>query len=116
MATTTARKIPTDALTVASIALADSGNIVAAVTAKKILVWSLFLTNADATKTLILKSGSTALTGAMTFTQINLDRLGGAVQGFSSGVPLFETASGEALVATLSAAGVMSGQIIYSTE
>ena len=116
MATTSARKIPTSSLTVASVALAASGDMVAAVTGKRILVWALFLTNADTTKTLILKSNTTALTGAMTFSQINLDRLGNSVEGYSSGVPLFETASGEALVATQSASVVMSGQIIYSLE
>jgi hypothetical protein len=116
MPTTTARRIPTDALTVAPIAMAASGDIVAAVSAKKILVWDILITNADVAKTLILKSGTTALTGAMSFTQLHLSRLPNAVSGFSSGVPLFETASGEALVGTQSASGVMAGQIIYSTE
>lgn len=116
MGTTSARLIPSGALITGVVDLADSGNVVAATSGKKILVWDIILTNSDSTKTVIFKSATTALTGDMTFSNLFLSRLQGAVQGFSSGVPLFETASGEAFVATLSAAAAISGQVIYSLE
>ena len=116
MATTLARQIPTSSLTVAPVNFAATADIVALVSAKKILVWELILFNSTTSSTLTFKSGTTALTGAMTFSSMFLSRLQNAKQGYETGVPLFETAAGEAFVGTLSAGSQISGQIIYSTE
>lgn len=116
MGSTKLRSIPID-LSTAVIALTDSGDLVAAVTGQKIIVWAVRLTNSDATKTLTFKSSTTALTGAMLFSAIDLAPTSGG--GNDSGIlaiPVFETVAGEKLAITASAACNIAGYVIYSTD
>lgn len=91
-----------------SVSAGDSATVIAAVSGKKIRVLQAVIATA-AVVTLIVKSGTTALTGAMTLDGANSSPL---VLPFS---PLgwWETVAGEALVFTLSSAVQTSGSITY---
>ena len=88
------------------VASAGDNTIVAAVAGKKIRVLQYALVVGAAT-TVIWKSGSTAISGDMSF-----DANSGISSPFSP-VGLFETAAGEALVLNLSAANPVSGHLVY---
>lgn len=111
MGTTTARRAE-PVLTTAVVSLADSGNIIAAVSGKKLVIWFLELTNSDPTKTVVFKSGTTALSGAELFDKGRW--LPVVIR--ENTYPAFETAAGEAFVVTLSAAANLAGRVIYSEE
>lgn len=115
MANTTLREVP-PSLTTGVISLTDTGDLIAAVTSKKILVWRIFIQSADATKTLTIKNGSTALTGAMAVSQLSLSAP--IVPGLpgATAVPIFETSAGNALTVTASAGVGIAGWAVYSTE
>ena len=83
--------------------------IKAAVAGKKIKVYGGFLTLASGT--LIIKSATTALTGAMTLTTLQLP-----IMDFGGGfVPWFETVAGDALNFTFSGAVQCSG-VLFVTD
>lgn len=96
----------------AKIDLADSGTVVAAITGKKIRVLSYTIVAAGAV-TAIWKSGTTALSGAMSM--ITGVPIHSSVQPNSLGdyVPVLQTAAGEALVVTLSSGVQVSGHLTY---
>lgn len=108
MATTTRRNVPA-ALTIAVVNLSDSGDLVAAVTAKKIIVWEIVLTNSDSSKTVVFRDGTTALTGTESWAAYS-------ASATSKSMPLFETTAGAAFTALCSAATSIQGHIKYSTE
>lgn len=116
MAAIKLRSIPLD-LTMASIALTNSGDLVALVTGKKIIVWRLVFTVSDPTKTVKLQSGgSTDLTGAMLLSAVDLEAIPVAASGIGPcAIPVCETASGEKLNIVASSAVNISGWIVYST-
>jgi hypothetical protein len=96
-----------------SLSFASSGanTAIAAVASTPIQVYSLVLTLASST-TVQLKSGSTALTGAMTGTSFVFDF---RPQARGGNVPWFVTAPGDAFVVTLGSAVQCSGQVTYGT-
>jgi hypothetical protein len=94
-----------------SCAASGANTIVTGVASTSIQVYSLILTLASST-TVQIKSGSTALTGAMTGTSFVFD-----FRSDRTGiVPWFVTAPGDNLVITLGSAVQCSGQITYGTN
>ena len=91
------------------VASAGDNTIVAAVTGKKIRVLQYALVVAAET-TVIWKSGTTAITGDMTFAA------NGGISTPFSPIGLFETAAGEALVLNLSASNPVSGHLVYTEK
>lgn len=88
--------------------------LVPAVDGKRIQVWGVTLVSASAT-TYTFKSGTTAITGPMTMTAIQIDPPFGTSTG-SRGIPWLESESGKAVNLTLGGAVQLSGQVIYSAE
>lgn len=104
------RNIPFD-ITHAKISLSDSGDLVAASTGYKIIVWAFHVRSADGTKTLKVQSGaSTDLTGAMAGASIDAD----AICTGDCAIPVFETALSEKLNLVCSAAVGVAGWLSYS--
>lgn len=103
------------AINFAAITTASSGDqtIIAAVTGKAIVVLNYVLNNSAATaQTVTWKSGSTAISGAITSPASSLQ------SSYSVGVsggpyPVLATNAGEALVLTLSASTQVSGHLAY---
>jgi len=93
-------------------ATADTQDIVAAVSGKRIRVLALVLVAAGAVVATI-KSSSTALTGAMTLAAGVPVKAGPAT---ALGAEEIITAAGEALKLTLGGAVQVSGWILYYTE
>jgi hypothetical protein len=95
--------------TFAAISTASSGDqtIVAAVTSKKITVYSYVLV-ADGTVAVTWKRAATAMSGAMALV-VN----SGISAHASASSPLFQTGTGEALVLNLSAAIGVRGHLAY---
>lgn len=93
-------------------ATSGANTIVAAVPNRSIRVLN-YLAVAGGTVTLTWKSASTALSGAMPLVVNNALSAVGNGQAPSGHVGLFETAPGEALVLTLSAAVQVSGHLAY---
>lgn len=91
------------------VASAGDNTIVAAVTGKKIRVLQYALVVSAAT-TVIWKSGTTAITGDMSFAA------NGGISSSFSPSGLFETAAGEALVLYLSASNPVSGHLVYAEK
>lgn len=105
------RCVPDD-LTSVSVALSDSGDLVALVSGKRIIVWAYHLKTADAAKSIKFQSGGTTdLTGAMLGTDHNAEAIGTAQYA----IPVLETAVGEKLNLVCSAAEAVGGFLIYST-
>lgn len=94
----------------ASINAASSGanTLVAAVSGQRVVVTGFLFVVASAV-TVVFKSGSTALTGTMSFDPATGNP--GAAQSFQQG--LMQTAAGEALVMTLGGAVQVSGYLVY---
>lgn len=111
MAAAKFRNIPFD-LTSVAVSASDSADLVAAVTGKKIIVWSFHARTGDGTKSIKLQSGgSTDITGAMLGTTHDYD----AVATGDCAIPVWETAVGEKLNMVCSAAVAVAGWLVYST-
>lgn len=92
-------------------AAGGSLTIVSGTSGKTIRILGLDLNTASST-TIQFKSGSTALTGAMTVTSKHLD----PIVMNDQMVPWFTCASGEAFVITMGGAVQISGVVLYTKE
>lgn len=88
----------------AAVSLADSGDLIAAVTSKKIVVLAMSLRLATSNTIKFQSGASTNLTGVMTATSLDLPYCP---------VGWLRTATGEKLNAVLGSAVQLSGWIVY---
>lgn len=97
----------------ANVTLSDSGDLIAAVTGKILVIWSIRLHTNATTQTFKFQSaGTTDLTGTIPGTVLEFDAI--PIHG-DHAIPVFETASGGKLNLVCSAAATVGGYIIYST-
>ncbi len=87
-------------------ATGDQNVVVAAVTGKKIRVLSYTMNAAGALNTIAWQSASTALSGVFDYADM-------ATVSAESEYGLFETAAGEALNITMTAAALVAGHVSY---
>lgn len=114
MATQNSRPLP-KTLTTAAISLTDTGDIVAAVSSMKIIVWELQFSVADSAKTVTLRDGTTAFTGAESVAGFAASALRPGRPIDDETFPLFETTAGNAFNLLASAAVQVSGHVKYTT-
>ena len=106
------RSVPLTVST-ANVTLADSGDLIAAVTGRIIVVWAVRLHTNATTQTFKFQSGAaTDLTGAIPGTVLEFEAIPIIAD---QAIPVFETASGAKLNLVCSAAAAVGGYIIYST-
>jgi hypothetical protein len=119
MSTITVRRLPAT-LTHAAVSLSASGDLVAAVAGKKLLIAELLLTNTNSGVTVKFQSGSDDLSGAMTLDAFRALGAGLPAAPANSGsngfIPLYETAVGEAFKIALSGTTMIAGHVRYWTD
>lgn len=98
----------------ATIGLAASGDVIAAVPGKRITVYGLVLAGDLATTTVILRSGASGTDHLGNATEPYLVGLDGGINIGPGSIPLWQGDEGLALVATI--VGDVAGLIVYDEE